>query len=459
MNDPNSSIGVHDQDATQREKVALFRYGLIAELTHLEPGARGMYELMRKKAEATYDIPESNRCRVAAETIRGWLKAYRKGGFDALIPKIRSDAGTARAIPTELADLLLTIKEERPNLTVPLVISEARRMGTLPEDVKIAHATLHRLFARHGLGRKDKASCADAKDRRRFAFAYAGELWMSDVMHGPAVMVEGRKKRKTYLIAFIDDATRVVPYVAFALSENTAAYLSVLEQAIIRRGIPKRLFVDNGSAFRSRHLALVCAKLNIALIHAKPYDAAAKGKQERWFRTLRMQFLPILTDEDTSSLGALNRRLWAWVEGEYHRNPHRGLNGDTPLDRWASTGASVRYPGPTIDLDDLFCYEVRRAVHKDRTVSLDGVIYEVEPHLVGTTVLLRYHPGCRGKPVQIWDAGKRCADATVVNAYANCFVRRGAYRGTLEPATAPSTPPAGLSLRNLRVAYDPKGVR
>jgi transposase InsO family protein len=459
MNDQSSRDRAHDHDAQQSEKVALFRYGLIADLTHLEPGARGMYELLRKKAEATYDIPESNRCRVAAETLRGWLKAYRTGGFDALIPKTRSDAGTARALAPEIADLLLTIKEERPNLTVPLVISEARRTGKLPEEVKIAHSTLSRLFSRHGFGRKDCASRADGKDRRRFAFECAGELWMSDVMHGPAVLVEGRKKRKAYLIAFIDDATRVVPYAAFALSENTAAYLSVLEQAIIRRGIPKRLYVDNGAAFRSRHLALVCAKLNIALIHAKPYDAAAKGKIERWFRTVRMQLLPILTEADTSSLDALNRRLWAWVEGEYHRNPHRGLNGDTPIDRWASTGASVRYPDPTVDLADLFCCEVRRAVHKDRTISLDGVIYEVEPHLVGTTVLLRYHPGCSGKPVQVWDAGKRCADATVVNAYANCFVRRGSYRDTLEPAAAPATPPAGLSLRNLRAAPETKGVR
>ena len=115
---------------------------------------------------------------------------------------------------------------------------------------------------------------------------------MSDVMHGPIIFADGKRKRKTYLIATLDDATRVVPYAAFAMHENTAAFLPVLQTAILRRGIPKRLYVDNGSAYRSQHLALVCAKLGITLIHARPYQPQGKGKQERWFRTVRMQLLP-----------------------------------------------------------------------------------------------------------------------------------------------------------------------
>jgi len=78
-------------------------------------------------------------------------------------------------------------------------------------------------------------------DRRRFAFQQAGEMWMSDVMHGPSVLLDTRRKRKTYLIAFIDDATRVIPHCAFTLSENTQTFLPVLKQALQRRGLPKRL--------------------------------------------------------------------------------------------------------------------------------------------------------------------------------------------------------------------------
>jgi transposase InsO family protein len=144
---------------------------------------------------------------------------------------------------------------------------------------------------------------------------------MSDVRHGPKVK-DGTRLRKTYLIAFLDDATRLVPHAAFALSEGAVAYLTMLEQAVRKRGIPKRLYVDNGAAFRSKHLALVCAKLGIALIHARPYSPQGKGKMERWFRTTRMQFLPTLADPARMTLEELNRALAGWVEGEYH-HPYR----------------------------------------------------------------------------------------------------------------------------------------
>ena len=123
----------------------------------------------------------------------------------------------------------------------------------------------------------------------------------------------------------IDDATRVIPFAAFAHSENTTTFLPVFKQAIARRGLPARLFVDNGANFRSQQLALVCAKLSIALIHARPYQPAGKGKIERWFRTLRAAWLSRLDDEATASLEALNRSLWSWVEGEYHQSTERSM--------------------------------------------------------------------------------------------------------------------------------------
>jgi hypothetical protein len=293
-----------------------------------------------------------------------------------------------------------------------------------------------------------------SKDRRRFAFEQAGELWMSDVMHGPAVTTEQGRKRKSYLVGLLDDATRVVPFAAFALSETTAAFLPALKQAILRRGIPKRLYVDNGSAFRSHHLALVCAKLGITLIHARPYQPAAKGKQERWFRTARMQLLPTLTASDLASLEALNRRLWAWVEGEYHRSPHHGLGGMAPLDRWAMAAGEVRLVGPDCDLDDLFLFEQKRVVQKDRTVSLHGTVYEVDASLVSETVTLRYDPSRPGGPVDVYAKGRKIEQAKRVDLYANCFVKRNHTTKALEPDSRLDDPPTGLSLRDLRRKED-----
>lgn len=434
-------------DDQTREQIGLFRYGLIADLLHSDGEKKGLSALLREKAERVYEIPGSRRTRVASETIRDWLMAYRRGGFAALRPQVRSDIGSTRAIPQEIADLLCQIKEEGTTLSIGAVIERAKSTGSLGDDIQLAPATVHRLLSRHGLMDRKKDEPTN-KDRRRFAFEKAGEMWMSDVMHGPSVMVDGRK-RKVYLIAFLDDATRVVPHAAFALSENTAAFLSVMQQAVLRRGIPKRLYVDNGAAYRSHHLSLVCAKLGITLIHTRPYQPQAKGKQERWFRTVRLQILPALVEDDLKSLDALNRKLWAWVEGEYHTSPHKGLDGMTPMDRWMMSSGDVRLVGQDCDLEDLFLFEEKRKVQKDRTVSLHGVVYEVSAVLVDETVLLRFDPSRPGRPVDVYFKGRKVEQAKKVDLYANCFVKRDHATKALRPDRKLDDPPAGLSLRNL----------
>ena len=444
-----------DPETDPRQRIALFRYGVIAELLHRPPEAKGLYKHLAEKAARDYTIPGTARTRIAAETIRDWLQAYRRGGFDALLPKPRADRGQARALPAAVVEALLAAKEGNPKLSVQLVIREARKSPEVPADLPLPPSTVHRLLARHGLMDKAKDDPGE-RDRRRFAFAQAGELWMSDVMHGPSVTVGDRTKRKTYLIAFLDDATRVVPHAAFALSENAATFLPVLRQAIEKRGLPARLYTDNGANYRSQHLALVCAKLGIALIHARPYHPQGKGKIERFFRTVRAQVLTRLSPEDSQSLSALNRRLAAWIEGEYHHTPHRGLAGLTPLERWAQTAEGVRFPEPGLDLGDLFLCEAKRKVQKDRTVSLNGVVYEVDAALVGETVTLRFDPGAPPeRPVQVCHQGRASGLARVVQTYANCFVKRERPSRTLiADAPAPQPPASALRLRELPTTED-----
>lgn len=413
------------------EDVALFRYGIIADFVNLPPGTKGLYAQIKKKAEQDYLIPGSRRTKVAEETIRSWLKKYRAGGFDALLPKERQDKGKARRIPLEVADVLIVTKEKNPELTVPLVIKTARESGDISGDIRLPESTVYKLLARNGLTKKQTSQ---DKDHRRFSYQYAGDLWMSDVMHGPAIKDNGGRKRKTYLIAFIDDATRVIPYAAFAHSENTASFMEVFQQAILRRGIPQRLFVDNGSAFRSQHLSLVCAKLGITLIHARAYHAAAKGKIERWFRTIRLQFLPMLGKDNMQSILTMNRALWAYIETEYHHAHHRILN-ETPLDCWAQVGQRVRYPESGVDLADLFLFESKRKVQKDRTVSLHGMIYEIDAALVGETVTLRYNPSEQGKTIEVCHNNQFVQKAKLVDPYANCFVKRDRPSSNIEEIT------------------------
>lgn len=438
-------------DEQYRQALALFRYGLIAEFAQLPAGSPGLYARLREKARAEYAIPGSTRTRVAPETLRHWLKDYRRGGFDALLPKGRADRGRSRALPQAVADALMSWKDEHPGLSIPQLIRAVRESGVVSEALMLPHSTVHRLLSRAGLMHKEPAD-ASSKDRRAFAFAHAGQLWMSDVMHGPAVSVPGRGRRKSYLIACLDDATRVVPYCAFALSENTPAFLLVFKQALLRRGIPQRLYVDNGANYRSQHLALVCAKLGVALIHARPYQPQGKGKMERWFRTVRAQFVSRLGAGDTDNLESLNRRLWAWVEGEYHQSPHRGLDGQTPLDRWAMSADQVRLPGPQLDLEALLLFEAKRRVQRDRTVSLNGTLFEADAALVGHTVTLRYDPGApASRGVEVWHDGQFVSRATPLDAYANCFVRRNRPSQTIDADSAPGAPRnSALALRHLR---------
>jgi len=353
-------------------------------------------------------------------------------------------------LPPEVIERLLAIKEADLSLSVRLVIDQARGSGEIPETLALPRSTVHRLLAAHGLMHKRLDQPTDL-DRRRFAFERAGQLWMSDVLHGPSVYGRDRRKHKTYLIAFIDDATRVIPYAAFAWAESTQAFLPVFKQALLRRGFCERLYVDNGASYRSQHLALVCAKLGIALIHARPYRPQGKGKMERFFRTLRAQLLARLAPEDTASLEALNRKLGAWTEGEYHQSSHRGLEGQTPLERWAQTAGDGRFPEPELDLDTLFLFEVVRKVQKDRTVSLNGTLYEVDAVLVGERVTLRYDPAAPpGRPVQVCHADQPVQLAKPVDLYGNCFVKRQHPARTLTTdRPAPEAPPSTLALRRL----------
>jgi putative transposase len=453
----------HDTQAPEtdehRREVALFRYGVIADLVHLDPHHRGLYALLAAKAEREYTIPGSLRRHVASETMRGWLRAYRHGGFDALVPRLRADHGSARTIPPHVVDLLCQLKDDTPGLSIPALLKlvRAEHAAVVTDEVKLPESTVHRVLARRGLMKK-KPEEPTSKDRRRFEHESAGDLWMSDVMYGPMIR-EGGRLRRTYLIAFIDDATRLVPHATFTFSEGAVAYLQVLEMAVRRRGIPKRLYVDNGSAFRSRQLCVVCAKLGIALIHAKPYCPQGKGKMERWFRTVRMQLLPLLGPEKLTSLDTMNRALAAWVEGEYHHAPHRGLGDETPADKWARSSEGVRTAAP--DLSDHFLAEQKRSVQKDRTVTLDGTAFEVDAALVGERVTLRFDPAKKPdkRSVEVWHQGRKVEVARRVDVLANCFVKRsGTTKNLVLPKDAGDDLPEGLALRTLVARDDDEDI-
>jgi len=221
-------------------------------------------------------------------------------------------------------------------------------------------------------------------DRGRFEAELPNDLWQSDMMFGPSVQVEGRS-RKTFLFAFLDDMSRLVAHAQFYLSEGLESYLDALRQALLRRGLPRKLYVDNGPTFRSQHLAQITASLGMALIHSTPYQPEGRGKCERWFRTVREQFLSLWRGED---LGKLNEAFSSWLQQRYHQSVHSVTN-QSPLERFSSHLECLR-PVPS-NLEDYFRKRTLRIVAKDRTVALNGRLYEAPIALMGKKVALLYH--------------------------------------------------------------------
>ncbi len=400
-----------------RIEVAMFRYRVIAPLPDLAGTAR--MAGTRRLAGKPWVIPGTSRTRIAEGTILHWLRNWRRGGLDALKPGRRRDRGRSRRLGVGAAELLIAIRREHPGLSVRDVIARAGKQDEAPGPIPLSSTC--RLF--HAEGLMDPVQAP--QDLRRLAHLHAGDLWQSDVMHGPKCG-DGRRRRKTCMIVIIDDATRIVPWSAFAFPEGVAEFLPVFRQALLRRAIPKKPYTDNGSACRSRRLELVCARLGVALIHARPCRPRGKGKCERHIRTVRQRFLPGLEPADTASLDVLDRRLAAWVEGEYHHRPHRGLEGMTPADAWAARARDVRLVDGSIDPDDLFLEEAVRKVGKDRVVSLRNRLYEVGAGLVGQKVTLRFDPAAPpGRPIIVVTDDGDAGQAWPLDPGTNARVKRG----------------------------------
>jgi len=230
----------------------------------------------------------------------------------------------------------------------------------------------------------------------------------------------GSGMRKTYLVSILDDASRLICHSAFCFGETALDIEGVLKQALLKRGLPKKLLVDNGAAYKSGSLQSICARLKIRLIYCRAYEPEAKGKLERYHRTFREQFLNEVHAHKITNLADLNARLWAWVEHAYHQNQHNGLNGKTPLARYREDLAHITQLRIRSDaLDEIFYHREKRKVRKDATVQLDGQMYEVPHQYAGKTITLVIDPHV-SKALYIESTeGKRLEAVTLLNKASN----------------------------------------
>jgi putative transposase len=396
-----------DEKAARSERaqaIGLFRYQLIREAADPQLSTRARGRLVREIASREHTAPDGRRVRVSRDTLDRWIRAWRRGGFDALVPDPRR---SSPRLPAEVLEMALALKRENMDRTAAQVRRILRaQMGWSPGE-----RTLQRHFAQDPLIAAELGAVAAGGPGAsavfgRFEAERPNELWTGDALHGPRI-----GGRKTYLFAFLDDHSRAIVGHRFGFAEDTVRLAAALRPALGSRGVPDGIYVDNGSAFVDAWLLRACAKLGIKLIHSTPGRPQGRGKIERFFRTVREQFLVEIAGDTTgaptvgpaanepggraggrhqvSDLGELNRLFTAWVEQVYHRRVHSETD-TPPLARWTAGGP---FPLPTpAALAEAFLWAEHRMVTKTATVSLQGNTYQVDPALVGQRVELVFDP-------------------------------------------------------------------
>lgn len=364
---------------------ALWRYGIIAPLLHHDDSDPSLFKMITKLSEKSFIRPDGQPLQLSPETIRKWLYRYRKGGLESLKDQKRRDKGlsrTNRNVVMAMADL----RKKYPHLTLAGILEKMLAKGNW-NGRHPSRATLYRIAAQKKLLRYPQAGPPSA---RAFAFTAFGQLWIADFMHGPKLRC-GRRFKKTYLHAIIDDASRYIVSARFYLNETVEVLLTEMMIATKRYGICQRFYTDNGPCYASNHLKQVTARLGIHLVHTPPYRPQGRGKVERFFRTVRDQFLGEL---HANTLERLNADLKAYL-AEYHKRIHRGIGASPLQKRFAGDNVCRLLPEVT-DLTKLFFLKRRCRVYNDATIRIAGLRFEV--------------PGCAPGYIDVhympWDKSK-----------------------------------------------------
>jgi putative transposase len=390
--------------------LALFRLSVLGSLAsrdHLERGE--LKKIIQELASMTYRIPGSKRNHLSPETIERWYYLWDRGGIEALVPKIRCDKNQTK-LSEPIKTALLTIKRDNQARSLNTLVAMVEGTGLVAKG-DLARATVHRFLQQNALSKRTVADAATI-ERRSFVAAHSGDIWQGDVLHGPKIQTpQGICKT----------------YGQFCLGETALDIENVLKQAVLKRGIPKKLIVDNGAAYKSESLQSICARLGIRLIYCPAGEPMGKGKLERYHRTFRELFLNEIDIQSIQNLEDLNARLWVWIENIYHQRVHSGLDEKmTPIERFRQDLVHIRPLDiqTAAKIDDIFYHRISRLVRKNGTVSWESKFYEVPYELCGKTVVLVIDPHANEVIHVESKEGNHLGPVTLLDAIANINRKR-----------------------------------
>lgn len=395
MNDPNQN------QTTNSQTHALIRFRALNFIEDHQRSGGVLAEALRQASLRPW--PDENGDYYAARTLEDWWYAYKKGGFDALMSAPRSDRGSSRAMDDATAAWVLEEVTQNPAIPLKVLYAHWRTQNARPLP---SISVLYRHLRRQGMDRKSlRAGRLETGPTKAFEAPSVNDLWMVDFSPGPALSVEG-KAMATQLCVLVDDHSRLIPFAAYYPQANTEAFHHAFKEAILRRGLPRKLYTDQGKPFVSAHSHLVCAQLGVRLLHAKPYHSWSKGKCERLIYSIQQGFETTLRLQGNAarSLEELNTKLSAWIQTVYHQRPHSST-GQSPEYRYQQAAKSLRHWDERDNIEPLFYLRLNRTVRKDGTIRLDGALYEVPLSLRALKVQLRLDPWRRAR-IEVWHQDK-----------------------------------------------------
>jgi len=444
----NGTVEVMSVERNRAEEIANFRYRLISPIVCRESLYFGeTAELIRQAAAKIYQIPGSRRTRVSPRSIERYLKQYREGGFEALMPK--SSTGTTR-IPQEYLDLAIALKQENLKRPVTQIIETLELSGKAPPGA-LKRSTVYDHFKRLGLSRE--LGKKESKAYQRFAPKHRNQRWQGDSCHLLRIPDPSRPKgkMKLYLIAWLDEATRIIPHGQLYTEEKSYALEDCFKKAIMKYGVPAQIYVDHGSIYSSNHLQGICGRLGIHLSHTRPYKPQGRGKLERFFSSVQNSFLPeleIMLKDKVMSVEEINDYFFIWLRQHYHEKVHSATKGKPML-----CFEEDAYPLKRVDLAaliDAFLVEEQRTVDKTGVFRLNGSEYQTVLELARMKITVRYDP-FDPETVQVYCDNQRYSDAHLL------VVPEQVDQGTAkEPET--EGPVTGLNYLELLKQKDRQGL-
>lgn len=403
-----------DNELANSVEIAQFRFALIA------PVIQGLYpdssatQYYKRITEKPLTLPDGSTVKYKYKTIEKWVSLYKTGGFDALMPKTRSDKGTTRVLPDAAIEEIYSVKEKFPRLNATQVYNHLIDNGFLSPKVNVC--AVQRFIKRNDL---KSARNPNLRDRKQFEEDAFGKMWQADTCYLPHITEDGRVRR-VYAIMIIDDHSRLLVGGELFYSDNAANFQKVLKDAVATFGIPSKLYVDNGCSYSNEQLSLICGSLGIVLLHTRVRDGASKAKIERSWLTLKETWLYKLDIDSIHSLAQFNGLLKEYMRS-YNTSFHSGINC-TPMDRYLATKDQVRIPESSKWLDECFLNRIKRRVKKDSTVSIDKISYDTPMQFIGQTVEIRFRPDDMSSAFILYD--KKRFPIRRTNRVENCHTKR-----------------------------------